>query len=115
MQAEIQTKVKISVSEIKKILAEKFCLYHDFEVEIVGDSVVESETVEQDNEGWIFVPENWNKPFCPTKFEEHCLLDVEFKQGYQCCNVLALEYWNAWMQEGSSWDIVKYRVSKQTN
>lgn len=107
MQAEIQTKVKISVSEIKKILAEKFCLYHDFELEIVEDSVVESEAVKQDNEGWIDVPKDWSEPCCPTDCK---IVDIECRGGWKDTSVDPTNIDISWVQEDCNWDIIRYRV-----
>lgn len=115
MQAEIQTKVKISVSEIKKILAEKFCLCHDFELEFVGDSVVESESVDKENNDWIDVPKDWNNLFCPTDFKNSEHIDVIFRNGEQDDEVFPSEFNFAWRQENHALDIVKFRVSKQSN
>lgn len=112
MQAEIQTKVKISVSEIKKILAEKFCLYHDFELELVEDSVVEPESVEQDNEGWIDVPKDWKHYWCPTDLDLDTELDIIQRNGVERKNICVRDIDTLWVQEDYFADIVKYRVSK---
>lgn len=110
MQAEIQTKVKISVAEIKKILAEKFCLYHDFEVEIIADSVVESETVKQDNEGWIDVPLNWEHFQCPTNICTGTMLEIIQRNGIKRYVKNGREVASLWSQDNYYEDIVKYRV-----
>lgn len=115
MQAEIQTKVKISVSEIKKILAEKFCLYHDFEVEIVEYSVVESESVNEENNGWIDVPKDWKHSRCPTASECEAEIDIIQRNGAKHYNLWADELDVLWPQDNRCGDIVKYRLSKQSN
>lgn len=115
MQAETQTKVKISVSEIKKILAEKFCLYHDFELEFVGDSLAEPDSMNKENNDWIDVPKDWNNDFCPTDFKDSERIDVIFRNGEQDDGVFPSEYNFAWRQENHASDVVKYRVSKQSN
>lgn len=112
MQAEIQTKVKISVSEIKKILAEKFCLYHDFELEIVADSVVESKTVKEENNKWIDVPKDWKHFWCPTDLDHGTKIDIIQRNGEKIHSILAHKLDNLWSQDNYYADIVKYRVSK---
>lgn len=113
MQAEIQTKVKIPVSEIKKILAEKFCLYHDFELEIFEDSVVESDSVNKENNKWIDVPADWKNTFCQTVFEGSECIDIVFRHGRQKDEVFTSEYIFAWRQDGHACDIIKYRLSRK--
>lgn len=109
MQAEIQTKVKISVSEIKKILAEKFCLYHDFEVEIVDDSA------NKENNDWIDVPKDWGHHWCPTNLNPSTKIDVILRNGVESHNIPVIHIGRLWSQDNYSADVVKYRVSKQSN
>lgn len=112
MQAEIQTKVKISVSEIKKILAEKFCLYHDFEVEIIEDSVVEYEAVNRENNDWIDVPKDWRHYWCPTNIDRDTKIDIIQRNGEKIHSILAHKLDNLWLQDNYYADIVKYRLTK---
>ena len=124
---QVVTTVKTTIQEVKKALRllnpnlpSEFVLEIDYNTEGV-DTQHNQDTTEQqsqpwypdDSEGWIDVPEDWNNTFCPTKFDEHSLLDVEFKIGQRHFNVLSPKSWNAWLQVGSQGDIVKYRASKQ--
>lgn len=88
-------------------------LPENFEFEIVDnlqEKVVKESTKEStlDNDGWIDVPEDWGKWYCPT-INKSIKIEVIYRDGV--ADTGRVEDWTAcWVQDGSGADIVKYRV-----
>lgn len=112
-----KTVVKLSMQELADAIrfyvdkTEGFWI-DEFEIEVNGVDLISSikssaETVTEED-GWINVPEDWDKPACPFNIPSKGKVLFKFRCGE--IDETNLEYDYTWVQDGKDYNIVAYKL-----
>lgn len=108
--------IKLTLKEIKDIIAEKYNIQEDFEFSIneVARLFKVEDVLSYGKCEWIDVPVDWDNPWCPDlQLKAETKIDILFRCGIQeehhICHIGDL----AWVQDGHDFDIIKYRVVQE--
>lgn len=112
-----KTVVKLSMQELLdavRLYVDKKEGYwiDELELEVGGYEMVKSEKFDREavteENGWICVPEGWDKTECPFTIPNKGKVLFKFKCGV--IDETNLEYSHTWVQDGSDSNIVAYKL-----
>ena len=100
-------KVILTIDDVIMLVREEYELPDDVQVEIEGFGEVD--TTDNNADGWINVPSDWNKDYPTPEAIQYFNIMVQLRNG-EITGADKPSAWSVgWVQENNPYDIVKFR------